>query len=681
MDVQLIEQTKQQIRALVNEITQIAKSDISPEDFHGEFLPRVISALAATGGALWTLDPNNGSLALAYHVNMRETRLHEDEESNKRHSRLLYKILRSGDGALVPPHTVSEGENEEGNPTDFLLVFGIIKTELETVGLLEILQRPDTSITTQKGYLRFLEQMTALASDYYKNRQLRNFGDRQNLWTQLEEFTRTIHESLDRKTTAYTIVNEGRRLIECDRVSIAIRRGNKCRIEAVSGQDLLDKRSPTVKLLARLATSVVRCNEPVWYAGDGSNLAPQVEKAVDDYVDESHTKMVAVFPLVRNQQTEEEMEDPKLRRKPDPPFGALIVEQIEDNRIPERMRKRIEIVAEHTCSALGNAIEHNSVFLMPVWRFIGKSKFLFAARTLSKTISISLGVIAVIVALCVVKMDFNMHSPGALEPSEKANVFTKVDGEVLPFTVRHGDHVQAGDFLLEIQNTDLEIKKKEVLGRLRAIRERHESLKMLLNNQSQEMSPTERDRGYSELASLEVQFANEQERGALLEKQREDLKVYAPISGEIVTWNIEQTLRDRPVAKGQVLMEIANPESIWILELQVPEKRTGHILEYQKKIQDEDPNAQLDVKFVLASETGTTHYGKVISIHKRAEVRGEKGNSVLIKVALDDREALPHYLRPGIEVSAKIYCGKAPVGYVFIHEAIAYVQRTILFWF
>ncbi|MCL2348530.1 MAG: hypothetical protein FWC50_09765, partial [Planctomycetaceae bacterium] len=56
VDAQLIEQTKQQIRALVNEITQLSKSDIAPEEFHGEFLPRVISALAAVGGALWTLD-------------------------------------------------------------------------------------------------------------------------------------------------------------------------------------------------------------------------------------------------------------------------------------------------------------------------------------------------------------------------------------------------------------------------------------------------------------------------------------------------------------------------------------------------------------------------------------------------------------------------------------------------
>ena len=42
-----------------------------------------------------------------------------------------------------------------------------------------------------------------------------------------------------------------------------------------------------------LATAVVKTGEDVWYSGDTSNLAPQVEAALDAYVDESHTKAIA----------------------------------------------------------------------------------------------------------------------------------------------------------------------------------------------------------------------------------------------------------------------------------------------------------------------------------------------------------------------------------------------------
>ena len=92
---------------------------------------------------------------------------------------------------------------------------------------------------------------------------------------------------------AYTIANEARRLIECDRVSVALRKGNRCTIEAVSGQDVFDKRSNTVRLLGRLASAVVATGEPVWYAGDTRDLARQMflsEHTVQDYLKSIFTK-------------------------------------------------------------------------------------------------------------------------------------------------------------------------------------------------------------------------------------------------------------------------------------------------------------------------------------------------------------------------------------------------------
>ena len=172
-----------------------------------------------------------------------------------------------------------------------------LRTELEVAGVVEILQRSDTGPNVQQGYLRFLLDMCQRAGDFLKSRQLRHFSDRQVLWSRLEDFTRTVHASLEPIETAYTIANEGRRLIECDRVSVAIRKGNKCVIEAVSGQDVFDKRSNMIRLLGRLATAVVRSGEAVWYTGDTADMAPQVEEAVQEYVDESHSKTVAVLPL------------------------------------------------------------------------------------------------------------------------------------------------------------------------------------------------------------------------------------------------------------------------------------------------------------------------------------------------------------------------------------------------
>ena len=86
VDPQLVEQTKQQIRSLVAEIAQLTKTDVAPEEFYGQFLPRVVSALAAVGGAVWTLN-HAGRLALQYQINIQETNLRESEERQAQHGR------------------------------------------------------------------------------------------------------------------------------------------------------------------------------------------------------------------------------------------------------------------------------------------------------------------------------------------------------------------------------------------------------------------------------------------------------------------------------------------------------------------------------------------------------------------------------------------------------------------
>src|SRR5262249_51470648 len=147
-----------------------------------------------------------------------------------------------------------------------LLVLGPVQIEGEPKGLVEIFQRPSSDIRTQRGYLKFLLQMCELMGDFLRSRQLRQFSDRQTLWNQLENFTRAAHTSLEPSVADFTIANEARRLIGCDRVSVALRKGRKCRIEAISGQDVMDNRSNQVVLLNQLATAVVAAGEPVWYS-------------------------------------------------------------------------------------------------------------------------------------------------------------------------------------------------------------------------------------------------------------------------------------------------------------------------------------------------------------------------------------------------------------------------------
>ncbi|MFV2068719.1 MAG: hemolysin D, partial [Pirellulales bacterium] len=202
VDPQAVEQTKRQIKGLVDEIATLAKQDIRPEEFYTGFLGRVVEALAAVGGAVWILGEGN-QFQLAYQINLRKASLDEPGEHQARHARLLGQVVQNGEGLLVPPHSGGGDESEGANPTELLLVLAPMRSDRRIEGIVEIFQRPTANPATRRGYLRFLLQMCELAGEWLKSFKLQQFTDRELLWTQVDEFARAIHETLDLRQTAY----------------------------------------------------------------------------------------------------------------------------------------------------------------------------------------------------------------------------------------------------------------------------------------------------------------------------------------------------------------------------------------------------------------------------------------------------------------------------------------------
>ena len=154
--------------------------------------------------------------------------------------------------------------------------------------------------------------------------------------------------------------------------------------------------------------------------------------------------------------------------------------------------------------------------------------------------------------------------------------------------------------------------------------------------------------------------------------QREKLKVLSPISGEITTWNVEELLMRRPVHLGQVLLQVAETSGAWELELRMPEDRSGYLAEALR-----DFDKDLKVTYRLATDPGVDHEGRVREVHRIAEVHGEEGNTVMVKVAINKADL--DYLRPGADVMAKIHCGRRSMGYVWFHDVINFIHSRVLF--
>jgi multidrug efflux pump subunit AcrA (membrane-fusion protein) len=672
-----IEKTKQQIRGLVGEIAQLSKSDLAPEEFYAAFLQRVVQALAAVGGAMWILGEGRKP-QLAYQINLSEKLLDTDSEEAGKHYKLLDYIVASKSPQLVPPLSSAGDERMGGNPTRQLLVIHPLGHDDVVEGLIEIFQRSDTQPATQRGYLQFLKQMCELSAEWFKNRKLRDLGDRHSLWSQADQFARTVHDSLDVRETCYTIVNEGRRLMGCDRVSVATLKGGKCVIEAVSGQDTLDNRSNVVTLLGTLATRVVKSGEPLWYAGSTEDLPPQIEKAIEEYVDQSYTKSLAVIPLRKPQQLDNAPATPAVEERAHQGqiVGALIIEQIESEIPRDILAPRLDLVYEHSARALSNAIDHNGLFLMPVWKTIGKSAWVVQARTLPKTVMIAAAVLLVLLALIVIPWDFDMRAKGSLEPVAKREAFASMPGTVIEVLKDHGDQVQEGEALAVIDNPDLEIKIEEVRGQLNAAIEELNGVRSRLNEAAAKATAQEKAQAEAQFGRLTIQVATYREQYELLQKRKAELTVKSPITGRIITWDAVRLLQNRPVETGQVLMTVAAENSEYEIKLYMPEKRARHLTAARERVKQQDPNADLEVDFILMTEPGRTHYGRIVEVGDATESHEELGNIVPVRVQPNEPIKTS---RPGATVTADVHCGTAPLGWTLLHEAWEWLEANVFF--
>jgi len=680
IESEYVKATRQQVRDMIAELAQLAKSDMAPAEFYEALLGRAVSALVAIGGVIWTIN-DDGGLEIGYQINLQSSGLAGDRDAQGRHFRLLRKAIDEPDGMLVAPHSGPEDDAEAGNPTEYLLILAPLITNRQNHGLVEIFQRPGAGPVTQRGYLRFVLQLCELAGGYLASRQLRHFEDRESLWGQLERFTKSVHESLDPKQAAYRIVNEGRRLIECDRVSVAIKKGRKCRIEAISHQDQIDKRSNVSSLLSRLATRVAATGDVVWYTGSTEDMPPQVEDSLQEYVDESHAKVVGVLPLFQPEEPDTGEEDLEQNPARDV-IGTLIVEQFDNSNLENRTLQRVDVVQDHAASALANAMEHNSVFLMPLWRAIGRLKWVVQARTLPKTIAVLL-LIVLLIACLFIPTKFELEAPGKLRPAIREDVFVREGGLVSKVAVRHGEQVSEGQTLVEMTSLDLEGEITRVDGEQKATFEQIETLRDSLARNRGQLSRVDIDRMNGQLLEYKKKFESYTKQLEVLDRKRQFLTVNSPMNGQVTTWNVQRRLLRRTVSPGQLLMTIADPTREWELEVFMRDDRMGHVQQRMNDLaqaDDGEENRDLAVTYILATNPENELSGRVGEIQASAEVREEYGNSVLIRIVdinRDDIDAAE--LRDGAEVTAKLDCGYRPLGYVWFHELLAWIHKNVLF--
>lgn len=687
IDAGLLEQTKNQIRKLVAEIADLAESDVQPAEFYGEFLNRAVAATAASGGAFWLLD-GRGGLRLQYHLDFAQTGLMDGRVKTAPHDALLGCMIQASQPQMIPPGAVIEGMPQAFNPTHLAIILAPLIVDKQVVGLLEVLMDPARRAAQQKSTLRFVGDLTDLAANYLKNRQMRQMASQQRMWNQLETFTHQIHHTLDFKETAYAVVNDGKRLVGCDRMSVALKLSGRTMVEAISGQEVVEQRSNQVRELTKLCKAVIRSGEDLVYTGHTEGFAPDLRDALEMYVDESGSKAVAVVLLFKPEK------DEGAERKEKVPYGCLVSEQIGDEVAPTDMHARTEVVARHSSTALWNAQEHHRIFLRPVLKAMGSPWRLLRGRTLAKILAVLGLVVALIGVLTFVPWNLRIEGRGSLMPEQRSIVYAPDQGIIAEVPVEHGQRVKKGDLIARLDSRKLDRELKE----LQAQHNKANSQGLILQQQEQAASQREQNRQeglqlVAQRTEAQITAKSTAQQIEIVKEQIEELSIRAPHDGIITTWEVKKNLFGRPVDIGTELLQLAETEGEWVLEVEVPDDDMGPVLAAQAKLDDEvksgakQPGAALSAYFVVMTEPEHRYQGYVRRVASKAETNAEGAEQRhTVKVTVGFNEAVRNEFlarnqefRPGAEVRARIDCGDARLAYVLFRKVVQVWHESVLF--
>jgi hypothetical protein len=685
-----VEEAQKQAHALLEEIARLSERDLEPADYYGEFLKRVLPAVGGSAGAIWGRT-GQGHVHLHYQVNLESVGLDSTAVGRKSHEELLRQAFSQARPLYLPPHSspgTSEGEKPKaGNPTASVILLVPVVVDREVVGLLEVWQSPTFPPSTVNVHVQFLVRMASLASAYLRNHQRREVIGQQRLWTHLETFARHIHSSLSPAEVAYTIVNEARRLVGCDRISVAMRRGRRTAVEAISGADVIEKRSNLVQQMRLLFRRVLAWGDTLVYTGTrDSSLPPPVLKALDAYLAESNSKLLVILPL------RDEREVAIKRR----PRSALMMECFDPNAAPEQLVAQLEVVGRHAATALYNAAEYRRIPLRWLWQPLALVQEGIGGKAVALGLLMIAAVAGIVAALVGLPYPLKMDAQGQLLPQERCWIYSPVEGQVVRFAegVQPGKAVSENQSLVLMYDVALELKLVQLNGEIAGA---EQDIAALARQQAAALTVTERLRfGAAKKQKEYLRDRKILERAALRERTHSDearpghFWLKAPLGGTVLNWDFHENLTNRYVKPAEPLLRIGDKEKYWEVELKIPQKHIGQVLQ---AFDTAEGDAELDVDLLLLSCPTQTFKGRLARSRIAGEASPNRDNPsdsepvVLASVRLEgpgieDAERVPpDLLVTGTEVHSRIRCGDRPMGYSLFYGLWEFFYEKVAFHF
>ena len=491
-----------------------------------------------------------------------------------------------------------------------------------------------------------------------------------------------ISQPLEKEQAAFVTANQLQNFLDVDRVTILEQVGKQSKLLAVSGQATWNKRANIVRRTEQLAKVVLKSGEPLWFDGDQDDLAPPVQQVVSRYLDESLVQSFALIPLIVGQPPTYPSEEQSLIELVNPGQteqkkigGAILLESINRPLVRTTVEPRWEQVAPQVSSHFNNSRRYSNLFLLPVMLMLTRFAAFYRGHTARLAWGLTLGASALLAAGLLIPTDFRVRCEGYLQPEKMHQVFVRKDGIVKDVLVKEGQAVQQGDPLVLLQNQELEFELASLTGELAEKKQARQNLIYKRLDYLSQSAAEQASAEYHELAEETSMLANQieslEKSLVIKQKQQSELIVRAPFAGQVMGWNVDRRYLNRPLDEGTRLFTLAKATDRRLLELKVPDQRSGYVATAWQKNQAAEQS--LPVEFSIASLPNQHFYAVVTHINPGLEQDSDLGY-VLPMEALP-QGTLPEGLRAGTPVVAKVNCGQRSFLYCKTYEFLDWMNR------
>jgi hypothetical protein len=669
-----IEAARTKIQRLVEEIASLSKADLPSEEFFPKFLERVVAACDAKGGAVWLVgsraQDNKNEFQLCAQVAFESSLFQADESQRTTILKLLTDVVQSRRASVLgaPQAVAPNAQAASANKTPYPFLHVPLFLKEQPVGVLQVWLQPYVTQGNYAEFVTFLTSLSAYVEQHLQSRQLGNLVLETQRLQNLLRFTTDLAGSLDMLEVARLTANYGRVFVCCERGSVLLREGDRWSVLAISGQEIVEKKSSMVKAMVafveahcadtpRILTKkelLARANAPKQNGDSESTaLAMQNTDEIDlAYFQLSHVVSAVVCPMISS--------DKRI-------VGAFFCESTfegyfdgasgKSELLPSR--RVAEWIANYSSRALLAARDYETLPFLPITKSIRNTKLLLTSEKRNRfLLKLSLiALMALVVALWPARI--KVDGDCILQPLDRAAVVPEVTGRIENVFVREGDHVTKGQPIAQLDTRRLKLEMETT---------EQEKLRYMADADRLRALG---DEAGAQVSLLQVRVLTEQQKRTQADIDSATLR--SSLDGVVMTKDLELRAGE-VIQQGAPLAEVASMNA-WELHAEVNEKDIGRV---EQALHDK---GAINLSYILYSQSSQVLRAQINSRQQISAAAYPKDKENVFIVTIHNPEIPPDVsknLRPGLTGRAKLELGRRPLLFNLAHKIYRWFQYRMI---